>query len=348
MAVPAVKTLVDSASFNATVLPYVSQLQTLPQQLLACASWRDLLEVYTSTNPVISAFAFSLFLAPIFLVISEVNRNYSQVDRVWSILPALYFGHFAAFAHATGLPTQRIDNLLVCVLTWSVRLTYNYWRRGGYQIGSEDYRWDIIRQNIHPAAFFVLNVTFISTIQSVLLLAISFPAYVLLLASTVASEKMITADIVFSRLLLAIVFCEWYADQQQWDYQSAKALYRKTAKVPPGYRAEDLDRGFQVSGLWAWSRHPNFVFEQAMWVTIYAWSCVATETTFNWSSAGALSYLALFQGSTWLTELITARKYPEYADYQKHVGMFIPKLRFGAGQRFGEKLAETAVEKKKS
>jgi hypothetical protein len=21
------------------------------------------------------------------------------------------------------------------------RLTFNYWRRGGYQVGSEDYRW---------------------------------------------------------------------------------------------------------------------------------------------------------------------------------------------------------------
>lgn len=22
-----------------------------------------------------------------------------------------------------------------------IRLTFNYWRKGGYQIGSEDYRW---------------------------------------------------------------------------------------------------------------------------------------------------------------------------------------------------------------
>lgn len=33
----------------------------------------------------------------------------------------------------------------------------------------------------------------------------------------------------------------------------------------------------------------------------------------------------LFQGSTWLTELITAGKYPEYATYQKQVGRFAPK-----------------------
>lgn len=33
----------------------------------------------------------------------------------------------------------------------------------------------------------------------------------------------------------------------------------------------------------------------------------------------------LFQGSTWLTELITAGKYPEYSMYQQKVGRFAPK-----------------------
>ena len=33
----------------------------------------------------------------------------------------------------------------------------------------------------------------------------------------------------------------------------------------------------------------------------------------------------LFQGSTWLTELITAGKYPEYSTYQQLVGRFVPK-----------------------
>lgn len=35
--------------------------------------------------------------------------------------------------------------------------------------------------------------------------------------------------------------------------------------------------------------------------------------------------MTVFQGSTWLTERITARKYPEYSAYQKYVGTFVPK-----------------------
>ena len=36
--------------------------------------------------------------------------------------------------------------------------------------------------------------------------------------------------------------------------------------------------------------------------------------------------MLLFQGSTWLTELISARKYPDYKEYQRRVGRFLPKL----------------------
>ena len=33
----------------------------------------------------------------------------------------------------------------------------------------------------------------------------------------------------------------------------------------------------------------------------------------------------LFQGSTWLTELISAKKYAEYKLYQERVSRFLPK-----------------------
>lgn len=108
------------------------------------------------------------------------------------------------------------------------------------------------------------------------------------------------------------------------DFHRAKNEYQSTAKVPVGHRQQDLDRGFNTTGLWAYSRHPNFAAEQSVWVTLYAWSVWSSKTYYNWTIAGAISYLLLFQGSTWLTELISARKYPEYTKYQKVVGKFLP------------------------
>jgi steroid 5-alpha reductase family enzyme len=127
--------------------------------------------------------------------------------------------------------------------------------------------------------------------------------------------------------MVVIVVAEWFADQQQWNYHKAKGTYTKTAKVPSDmkYTREQLDRGFNTSGLWAWSRHPNFAAEQSFWVCLYQWCCMESGTYFNWAGAGAFGYLILFQASTWLTELLSAGKYPEYKVYQERVGKFLPK-----------------------
>jgi len=83
------------------------------------------------------------------------------------LLLAFYIAHFNVWARLAGLPTSRLDMLLAFGLFWSTRLSFNYWRKGGYQKGSEDYRWEILREKIPGPLFFVFNVTFISLAQSV-------------------------------------------------------------------------------------------------------------------------------------------------------------------------------------
>lgn len=112
------------------------------------------------------------------------------------------------------------------------------------------------------------------------------------------------------------------------DYQTTKHNYLKTAKVPVNckYSQADLDRGFNVSGLWAWSRHPNFACEMGIWITFYHWAGFAAHNLVNWTGFGTIGYVLIFLGSTPLTEWISAGKYPEYKEYQKLVGMFVPGL----------------------
>ncbi|KAI9050076.1 hypothetical protein LZ554_006220 [Drepanopeziza brunnea f. sp. 'monogermtubi'] len=277
MALPVMKSIVDCSSLEKTVYPYLPQLYDLPQQIIqTCNDPTGLKNLYLATNPLISAFAFSLFLAPLVLVISEINKNYSQIDRLWSILPTIYNAHYTVYAHMSGLDTQRLDNLIAFSVVWSLRLTFNYWRKGGYSIGSEDYRWEIVKSKVHPGVFFIFNIIFISLAQSVLLFAITTPTYILLLAARLGQEFS-TSDIIFARLLMALVLLEFFADQQQWNYQQAKKEYLKTAKVPRSYHQEDLDRGFVVTGLWSWSRHPNFAAEQTIWVVLYQWGCWTSD-----------------------------------------------------------------------
>lgn len=148
------------------------------------------------------------------------------------------------------------------------------------------------------------------------------------------------ADLVFARLLMGLVLFEFFADQQQWDFHKAKAQYQATAKVPPKYTRGDMDRGFCTSGLWSYSRHPNFLAEQSCWVVLYQWSCWETNSLYNWTGVGAMSYLILFQSSTWLTERISAGKYTEYKEYQKRVGKFVPNFS-GSWDDYVEKQEKT-------
>lgn len=115
-----------------------------------------------------------------------------------------------------------------------------------------------------------------------------------------------------------------YADLSTLEYQTAKHQYYKDAKVPKEFSQLEMDRGFNTSGLWAYSRHPNFFAEQTIWFVLYQWSCYASNNLYGFAMTGSVCLVFLFQGSTWLTELITAGKYPEYTSYQKQVGMFIP------------------------
>ncbi|XP_014554236.1 hypothetical protein COCVIDRAFT_105384 [Bipolaris victoriae FI3] len=346
MAIPVVSTLPECADFHKTVEPYLPQLYDLPYQVVARISdVQALKELYLSTNPLISSFAFAvMFLSPVVLVLSEINRNYSQVDRIWSLLPALYNIHYATWAHLNGLPATKLDHVMAVSIIWSARLTFNYWRKGGYTIGSEDYRWNIVKDYIGGPAMFVMNVVFISFYQNFLLWVITTPTYILLLANRITGNTVSSYDSLFGRSMVALVVLEFFADQAQWNYYAARDEYRNTAKVPANkkYTREQLDRGFNTTGLFAWSRHPNFAAEQAFWVFLYQWCCLETETYYNWAAIGAALYLALFQGSTWLTELLSAGKYPEYKVYQERVSMFLPKLSTKSMEE-----PQTEVEKKK-
>lgn len=124
MALPSLKTLQDCAEYSKVVEPYLQQLYDLPQGVYHAArgSHTSLLELYVKTNPLVSGFSFSLLLGSIFLVVSEVNRNYSQVDRMWSLLPTVYNAHFSIWARLNNLPSQRVDLVLLWSTLWSVCL----------------------------------------------------------------------------------------------------------------------------------------------------------------------------------------------------------------------------------
>ncbi|KAI4211335.1 MAG: hypothetical protein LQ351_005890 [Letrouitia transgressa] len=119
------------------------------------------------------------------------------------------------------------------------RLTFNYWRKGGYSIGSEDYRWNVLKEYINAPLFFLFNVIFISFAQSLLLFSITTPTYILLLAASQSKPNSI--DVLVTQILLGSVYLAFTADQQQWElitarkYPEYKEYQRRVGKFLPNF-----------------------------------------------------------------------------------------------------------------
>ena len=88
--------------------------------------------------------------------------------------------------------------------------------------------------------------------------------------------------------------------------------------------------GFNTTGLWNVSRHPNYFAEQAIWCCFYLFTIGGGIGIVNWSLIGALLLMVLFLGSSAFAEEISSGKYPEYARYCQTVSCFIPGKRFRA------------------
>ena len=270
----------------------------------------QVIELYKTTDPLTTALWVAGALALLCWVLSLITKEYSWVDRLWSITPVLFAVHFAGYA---GFNDARLNLMAALAVLWGVRLTYNFVRKGGYKPGGEDYRWEEIQEKIGPRWFQVLNATFIAPFQNYLLLLIVVPSYAAYrFVGTPLNALDYAAAIAFAGFLIG----EAVADEQQWKFQTAK--YAAIA------RGETPEAGFITTGLFRYSRHPNFLCEQAMWWTYYVFSIAAGAGWLNWTITGAVLLTLLFQGSTNLTEKLSARKYPAYADYQQTTNRLIP------------------------
>ena len=242
-------------------------------------------------------------------VASLISADTSWVDRMWSLLPEVYVCIFAAGAHWRD---ARLDVMAVLTTLWGVRLTFNFARKGGYR-GVEDYRWGVLRDSMSPRRFQLFNLLFIVLYQNALLVLIALPAW------SVARDEARAwgpADAMASLVFVLLLIGETVADQQQWSFHRDKA--RRLA------RGEEVRPGFLRSGLFRYSRHPNYFFEIAQWWVVYAFSVRASGRYLLWTIAGPVLLTLLFAGSTRFTERISAAKYPEYADYQREVSAVVP------------------------
>jgi steroid 5-alpha reductase family enzyme len=273
----------------------------------------------TSQNEIlINLLIVYLVAAVLCFLVSTISGNYSQVDKLWSLIPLVYVWMVAV---ESGFE-PRLVLMALLVSAWGLRLSYNFSRRGGYSwkfwTGTEDYRWAVLQAKPEFQArwkWMLFNLFFISLYQMGLILLFTLPA-----VRSMDGLPITWTDYLLAALIIFLIVIETVADQQQWNYHKEKIkTLAAGGEVPEKYKM-----GFVHTGLWGRMRHPNYAAEQAIWIVFYFFSVAATGSWINWSVMGAILLVLLFWGSSSFSESISAGKYPDYAEYKKRVPRFVP------------------------
>ena len=194
-------------------------------------------------HPYVIALLAILTVAVFSWLASVVKKDVSFVDSLWSLFVLIGALVFVFLSLPIGAKGQLV---LALVVIWSLRLSIYITARNWGQ--PEDYRYQTIRANNEPGfAFKSLYIVF--GLQGVLAWTVALP----LLPAITVDASLSAIDLFAAALwLLGFVF------EAGGDYQLARFKSRKDS------RGKVLD-----TGLWRYTRHPNYFGEFCMWWAFY-------------------------------------------------------------------------------
>jgi steroid 5-alpha reductase family enzyme len=233
-----------------------------------------------------------------FLIGRRIGR-YNVVDVTWGAS----FVVVAAVAAAVGTgDLVRRLLLLALVAIWGLRLA---WHMVGKSAGKgEDPRYDKLLHGDFSAANVIRK---IFVIQAVMAWFISLP---LQLSATLGPTPRGLIPVLVLGIAgwaLGVLF-EAVGDHQLRQF-----------KADPANKGAIMDRG-----LWAWTRHPNYFGDSAVWwglwlITISSWLSLSTVL-----SPVAMTYFLVYATGARLTERIMADR-PGFREYCARTSFFVPR-----------------------
>jgi len=233
-------------------------------------------------------------------IISVIIKNVSIVDLFWGfgfVLTNVFY-----FISTDGLGLRKVI-LLILVSIWGFRLTgYLSWRNIGK---GEDYRYKQFRRKYGENRYWWISFFQTFLLQGILMWLISAP---LLGAQYHGQEKnpgiLDYAGIAF--WITGFIF------ETIGDYQLAR------------FKADPSNKGKVLSsGLWRYTRHPNYFGDSAVWWG-YGFLCLGAGSI--WPVLGSILMTALIikvSGVALLEKNLVDKK-PEYREYIEKTSAFIP------------------------
>jgi steroid 5-alpha reductase family enzyme len=236
-------------------------------------------------------------------IFSVMFKNSSLYDPYWSVAPIPIAIYWIFTPAVSGVNLIRLIIVMVLVGFWAIRLTVN-WAIGWEGLQYEDWRYVNLRNQTGKGYWFVsfLGIHFFPT---VLVFTGCLPLYVVLSAG---SNPFGIIDVIAIIVTLSAIIIETIADSQMKKFRDNKDR-----------KPEDII----TSGLWKYSRHPNYFGEVSFWVGIYIFS-LSANPSYWWTLAGPVVMILLFSFiSIPMMEKHILKSRPNYVDYQKRTSPLI-------------------------
>ena len=229
-------------------------------------------------------------------LVSLRTRDVSFVDSLWSLFFVVAAAVFAAFAQPLG---ARAMLVLALVAAWALRLGVHITLRNWG--APEDHRYQAIRAKNEP--FWIKSLYVVFGLQALLAGLVALP----LMPAILQRVELGWIDVVATLLWVTGFYFEAVGDLQLTRF-----------KRDPGSAGKVLD-----TGLWRYTRHPNYFGDFCVWWAFYLFAVAAGGW---WSVASPLVMSALLlkvSGVALLEATITQRR-PEYAEYVRRTPAFFP------------------------
>lgn len=205
---------------------------------------------HNNTNILLFTLLLDIAATILVFITSVVFRNSSMYDPYWSVAPVPILLCWLAASEPSNTNTVRQYLIIALVLLWSARLTYN-WLRRWKGIHDEDWRYSAFRRhstiNYWMISFFGFHLFPTLIVFSGCLCA--YPAMCLISKPTGISDYAAIC------ITLSGIMIEWIADRQL-------SMFKRN----------NTEKTFLSSGLWKYSRHPNYLGEITFWTGLFVFS----------------------------------------------------------------------------
>lgn len=234
---------------------------------------------------------------------SRMYKNSSFYDAYWSVIPPLIVVYWGFFNGAELVDPVRQSLVLILVWLWGIRLTAN-WASHWDGLHHEDWRYGPIKEQ---AGRWNLLADFggIHLFPTMIVFAACLPLYA---AMTIGEQPFNWLDWVAFAVTAGAILIEMVSDIQ---------LHGFVANKKPGE--------IMQTGLWRYSRHPNYFGEMSFWFGLMLFGLAAHPAGWWWIMPGAIAMAVMFfTVSIPLMDKRSVERRPEYADHMRRVSAIIP------------------------